>query len=254
MLLCVSFVVTQPSLTLLRLRRPNPIMRYILNRLSLDRRHSSRLVLSRVDPPNSPIRFRTNKMGLVKEDAIPLLDLEQQQQNALRISVDGVAFPSITWTEERKTSNLCTPRLLHMHLACLFVGFTATMIIFNTYRYPSTIPIFLGVAFVIVSWVVLRWYAVLAKTGLNLHAIWHAMAPWRRYGNVARYGFTLSTVFAIWLVYLSVLPVPSLELPDLPLRGERYFIVINLYSNEAIMPGFTTELQALVNHCEYPAI
>lgn len=229
-------------------------MPYKLTRLSLDRFHSSRLISDKVNIPSSPIRFRTNTMDLVKEDIIPLLDVEQQQQNILRKSADGVAFPSPTWSSIEPTKRLIprfyTLRLLCVQLVCWVIAFTIIRKIFYTYPFLSTVPFFLGIAFAIVSWVALRWYAILSCTGLNRHAIWQEMGSWRRFERMTRYGFTFLTVLAIWLVSLSILPTPQLEVPALASIGDKYFIAINLYNNANILSGYTSELVALVDHRE----
>jgi hypothetical protein len=66
--------------------------------------------------------------------------------------------------------------------------------------------------------------------------------------------FLASTLFAIWIVYLAVLPIPHLDAPTLHLSGDRYFIAINFYNNEEIMADYTRELSALVDHCEFPLL
>ena len=190
-----------------------------------------------------------------EEDGIPLLGIFQQEDNdrTINVGTDDIASPNWTPTEirEQLTPKFYTPRLLCAHLVCCLAGLALTKCVWQAFAYDKSIAIFLGTAMMFVCWVALRWYAILAVSGPAPRKIWRTMGTWRRYKHVPRFGTAVTSALALWLVFLSVLPVRQLRVPAVTSANERYFIAINLYNNANIMPGYTRELLALIEHREW---
>ena len=185
-------------------------------------------------------------MDQAKQDEIPLLERQVRDRELGIEAADELEVASPTWSPRGKTirPNFYTTRLLVLQLVCCLIGITLTSTIWVINPHLTSIPLFLGFAFIIVSCTALRWCAVLACGITTPKTIWLAMGS----GKKTRCLFATLTLFTIWFVYLSFLPIPHYEVPTLDRSSERYFIAINLYNNEAIMPGYTRELLLLIDH------
>lgn len=130
---------------------------------------------------------------------------------------------------------------------CCLIAAAGTTIFWRRYPYQTTIPAFLGVAFLISAGVLLSWYHVL-QTGraigsLKYRAVVVAM-PWRLH----RYAVGAGSVLLFWWLYLLFSPTRESPLPDLSSRTDKYFIAADLYNNEAILPNWMDQMEALVEH------
>lgn len=57
-----------------------------------------------------------------------------------------------------------------------------------------------------------------------------------------------ATALVIWWIAISCIPAEVEELPIVNGDGDKYFIAVNLYNNEPILPNFMEEMTLLISH------
>lgn len=129
---------------------------------------------------------------------------------------------------------------------CVFIGLGWTIGLYATYPAPSTVPFFIGSAFILSAWVIITWISLLSAL---LRRRETARKIWSRYSTKLRVGLGVATILVLWWAIITLKPTDELWTPPTMIgTGEKYFIAVNLYNNEAIMSDFINELTALIFH------
>ncbi|KAK4683508.1 alpha-1,3-mannosyltransferase, partial [Tremellales sp. Uapishka_1] len=127
----------------------------------------------------------------------------------------------------------------------LAVGFIWMMGFFNAFRFPTTIPIFIGIAVSLTGWTLVNWCAALGAILFNISANSTAW-PMRR-----RIGLAIATLVLLFWANLGLIPpaeeVPVIHRADINIQP-KYFIAANLYENEIVFPSWSSELLKVAAH------
>lgn len=143
------------------------------------------------------------------------------------------------------------PRTNPLVWLCVFIGLGWTAGLYNTYPAPTTVPVFIGLAFMLCSWVVIAWAELLWALLRRRETVRQTLA---RYPIRYRIIGGLATALVAWWAIISVIPSSSPSPPSMIGNGDKYFIAINLYNSEAIMSAFIAELTALILIREWTVI
>ena len=128
---------------------------------------------------------------------------------------------------------------------CGFIGLSWTIGLYSIYPSPTTVPVFVGSAFVLASWVMITWTRLLMELAQRRQSVAtiKARCSWR-----VRTGLGLASALVFWWIMITQFAGGELQPPDLRDDGERYFIAINLHNNEAILDNLINELTLLLFH------
>lgn len=131
------------------------------------------------------------------------------------------------------------------------VGINVVAVYFYLYPFPTTIPVFIGLAVFVTGWVVLHWFRLGWSVAGRLRTRSFRADDLVSLKNV---GLALATALLIWWAVLG-LKVPDPVAPTLAThtpdgRPEKYFIAANLYWFEDGLPAWTEQLKLLIDHRE----
>jgi hypothetical protein len=142
------------------------------------------------------------------------------------------------------------PRLSQANLLmrlCVFIGISWTIGLYSTYPSPTTVPVFIGSAFIITSWAVFTWSRLLLDLAQRKQSIGSIMARWSLRHRV---GLGLATALVFWWAMITLFSGAESQTPARLHHGDKYFIAVNLHNNEAILDNFITEMTLLSFHRE----
>jgi len=149
----------------------------------------------------------------------------------------------------------------------VLISFMTSLSLFMTFPFPTTIHLFVGMAFGLASWIAIAW----VQQALVVRATIETM---RRHPRGTLAPSLISTLFK-WLVQcrwatlrfgsllvgtgivfsglcLGVIP-PTEHVPYVPrygAGGTKYFIAAPLHNNESLLPHWSKQLLHLVHHRE----
>jgi hypothetical protein len=130
---------------------------------------------------------------------------------------------------------------------CALVGVSWTTGLYFVYPAPTTVPIFIGLSFILTSWAIVTW-ARLVMEVVQRKEGWEGIKS--RYSVKLRVCLGLATTLVIWWIGISLLVEGDKEPPVILDNEDKYFIAVNLHNNEAILPDFMKELRLLIFHRE----
>ena len=128
---------------------------------------------------------------------------------------------------------------------CGFIGLSWMIGLYSIYPSPTTVPMFVGSAFVLVSWVMITWTRLLMDLAQRRQSVATIKA---RCSRRFRIGLGLASALVFWWIMITQFAGGELPYPVLRDEGERYFIAINLHNNEAILDNMISELTLLLFH------
>jgi hypothetical protein len=128
---------------------------------------------------------------------------------------------------------------------CTFIGASWTIGLYSAYPTPSTVPIFIGLAFILIAWTVVTWSRVLKDLAYRKDSLSTVKA---RYPLRLRIPLVLATALLFWWITITLFTGAELTPPIALDHGERYFIAVNLHNNEAILSDFIKEITLLTSH------
>lgn len=128
---------------------------------------------------------------------------------------------------------------------CIFVGVSWTIGLYSTYPAPTTIPLFIGSAFILAGWVVLTWTRLFKDLAQGKESVTTIKA---RYPLRCRISIGLATALVLWWISITLLARAELAPLTMVGNGDRYFIAVNLHNNEAILHDFIQEVTMLLFH------
>jgi hypothetical protein len=128
---------------------------------------------------------------------------------------------------------------------CAFIGTGWTMGLYLAYPAPTTVPLFIGIAFVLASWTIMTWTRPLKDLIQRKDSISSVKA---RFPMRFRIGLGLATALVLWWTLITVFAGTQPKPPIMIGNGEKYFIAVNFHNNEAILHDFIKELTLLIFH------
>lgn len=131
---------------------------------------------------------------------------------------------------------------------CALVGVSWTTGLYIVYPAPSTVPLFIGLAFILTSWMIVSWTRLVLEVVQRKEG-WEGIKS--RYSIKLRVCLGLATTLVIWWIGISFLVEGEKEAPVMVGNEDKYFIAVNLHNNEAILPDFMKELRLLIFHREF---
>ena len=126
-----------------------------------------------------------------------------------------------------------------------FIGVSWTIGLYLAYPAPTTVPLFIGSAFVLVAWTVLSWLRLLTDLAQRKYSIAAVKA---RYPLRSRLYLGLASILLLWWALITLFAIEE-PVPQIPAGGQ-YFIAINLHNNEAILHNFIEQMTLLIFHRE----
>jgi hypothetical protein len=126
---------------------------------------------------------------------------------------------------------------------CVFIGVSWTIGLYLAYPAPTTIPLFIGSAFVLAAWAVLSWLRLLKDLIQRKDSLSAIKA---RYPLRSRMSLGFATGLLLW--WTAITYSAGAEATPVIQNGERYFIAVNLHNNEAILHDFIREMTMLIFH------
>jgi hypothetical protein len=128
---------------------------------------------------------------------------------------------------------------------CIFVGVSWMVGLYLAYPAPTTVPIFIGSAFVLATWTVLSWVRVLRDITRRKDSL---AAIRDRYPLRFRTLLGLATALLLWWTLITLFPATE----PAPVLGQdkQYFVAVNLHNNEAILHDFIEQMTLLIFHRE----
>ena len=130
---------------------------------------------------------------------------------------------------------------------CGLVGVGWTTGLYIIYPAPTTVPLFIGLSFILTSWMIITWTRLVLEVAQRKEGLEGIKS---RYSVKMRVCLGLATTLVIWWIGITLLAEGEKEPPVLPNNGGKYFIAVNLHNNEAILPDFIKELRLLIFHRE----
>lgn len=123
------------------------------------------------------------------------------------------------------------------------IGIGWTLGLYFTYPSPSTVPIFVGAAIILTSWVLLAWIELGASLLRRRSSSRKILSS-----HTERYWLILAlcSPLVCWWFTISLISTESHRRSWIDTSGDKYFIAVNLHNNEAIMSAFVIELTALI--------
>jgi len=130
---------------------------------------------------------------------------------------------------------------------CTFVGMSWTIGLYSAYPAPTTIPLFIGSAFILAAWVILTWVRIVKSLAEGKDSI---MSIRTRYSVRFRVYLVLATALLLYWSAITLFVGAESDPPVIDGKGEKYFIAVNLHNNEAILHDFIKEMILLIFHRE----
>jgi hypothetical protein len=130
---------------------------------------------------------------------------------------------------------------------CALVGVSWTTGLYIVYPAPTTVPLFIGLSFILTSWVIVTWARLVVEVVQRKEG-WEVIKS--RYTIKLRVCLGLATTLVIWWIGISLLVEGEEGAPVTLGNEDKYFIAVNLHNNEAILPDFMKELRLLIFHRE----
>jgi len=130
---------------------------------------------------------------------------------------------------------------------CIFVGISWMIGLFSTYPAPTTIPLFIGLAFILAAWVILTWVRMLKSLVEGKDSVMSIKA---RYPLRFRICLGLATALVLYWTVITLFAGTEPAPPVVSENGDKYFIAVNLHNNEAILHDFIKEMILLIFHRE----
>jgi hypothetical protein len=128
---------------------------------------------------------------------------------------------------------------------CALVGVGWTTGLYIVYPAPTTVPLFIGLSFILTSWVIVTWARLVVEVVQRKEG-WEGIKS--RYSVKLRVCLGLATTLVIWWIGISLLVEGEEGAPVTIGNEDKYFIAVNLHNNEAILPEFMKELRLLIFH------
>jgi len=131
---------------------------------------------------------------------------------------------------------------------CALVGVGWTTGLYIIYPAPTTVPLFIGLSFILTSWMIITWTRLVFEVAQRKEGLEGIKS---RYSVKMEVFLGLATTLVIWWIGITLLAEGEKEPPVLSNNGDKYFIAVNLHNNEAILPDFVKELRLLIFHREF---
>lgn len=128
---------------------------------------------------------------------------------------------------------------------CVLVGAGWTTGLYIIYPAPTTVPLFIGLSFILTSWMIVTWTRLVIEVVQRKEGLEGIKS---RYPVKMGVFLGLATTLVIWWIGITLLAEGEKEPPVLSKNGDKYFIAVNLHNNEAILPDFIQELRLLIFH------
>jgi hypothetical protein len=126
---------------------------------------------------------------------------------------------------------------------CCFIGVSWTLGLYVAYPAPTTIPLFVGLAFIFTSWVTTTWGRLLIDMMQRRESLATISAKVSRRFKV---GFGLGTALVIYWIWISLFTGREARALLVKNDGDKYFIAVNLHNNESILSDFIKEMTLLI--------
>ena len=158
---------------------------------------------------------------------------------------DGHAGEEVIYGSSRKRGNIYAKITLWL---CALAGVSCTTGLYIVYPAPTTVPLFIGLAFILTSWTVVTWTRLVLEVVQRKEG-WKGIKS--RYSVKLRVCLGLATTLVMWWIGISFLVEGEKEAQVMVGNKDKYFIAVNLHNNEAILPDFMKELRLLISHREF---